>query len=159
MDEKNNNLGTSLHSRGVHRILAHSYTFYFLLFILGFFLDIIFPIKIFESVIIRYIGFLVLLFATGLIFWAQRTSRNLDNSNLTKESFYQGPYRFTRGPTHFGLFLLIIGFGMVANTIFVIFFTVIAFFVTKLVFLKEQEILLEEKYGEPYREYKKTVRF
>jgi protein-S-isoprenylcysteine O-methyltransferase Ste14 len=126
---------------------------------MGFFLDIIFPIKIFESVLVRYFGVLVVLFATFLIFWAQRTSRNLDKSNLTKESFQKGPYNFTRGPTHLGLFLLIIGFGFVANTIFVIFFTVVAFFITKLVFLKEQEMLLEERYGDPYREYKKSVRF
>ena len=100
-----------------------------------------------------------MIFATFLIFWAQKTARNLDKDNLTKESFRKGPYAFTRGPTHLGIFLLIISFGFMANTIFVIFFTIVAFFVTKLVFLKEQEMLLEEKYGEPYREYKKIVKF
>ncbi len=159
MENKEINIKNNPHVSRVHHILAHSYTFYFLLFIIGFFLDLVFPIKILEGNFIKYIGLLLLISATGLIFWAQKTSRNLDTKNLTKESFCRGPYCYTRGPTHIGLFLLIIGFGMIANTIFVIFFTVVAFFITKLVFLKEQEMLLEERYGEPYREYKKDVRF
>ena len=153
------NIKKSPHSGVVHRILAHSYSLYFILFLIGFLLDILYPIKIFESNVIKYFGFLLLLFASYLIFWAQKTSRNLNKENLTMDSFRRGPYYFTRSPTHLGIFLLIIGFGMVANTIFVIFFSVVAFFVTKLVFLKEQEMLLEERYGEPYREYKKIVRF
>ena len=159
MTNKEINTEKSPHSGIVHHILAHSYSLYFVLFLLGFLFDVFFPIKIFKGEIIKYIGFLLLISSSYLIFWAQITSRKLDKTNLTRDSFRRGPYYFTRSPTHFGIFLLIIGFGMIANTIFVIFFTVIAFFITKLVFLKEQEMLLEERYGEPYREYKKIVKF
>lgn len=155
----NDEIKSSAHTSGVHHLLAHSYSFYLFLFLIGLVLDIFFPVKIFHGDGIMYVGFVFLFLASLLILWAQRTSRNLDKTNLTKDVFAQGPYRFTRSPTHIGLFLLIIGFGMVANTIFVIFFTIVSFLVTRFVFIKEEEIILEEHYGEPYKEYKKNVKF
>lgn len=141
----------------VHAILAHSYIFYFMAFLLGLFFDSLFPYKIFSSFNSIPIGILFLLFATLLIFWAQKTSRNLKIEEVTKESFLKGPYSYTRNPTHWGLFFLMLGFGILVNTLFVIIFTVIAFFVTKFIFLRKQELVLEKKYGTPYLEYKKSV--
>jgi protein-S-isoprenylcysteine O-methyltransferase Ste14 len=78
---------------------------------------------------------------------------------VTKETFCRGPYCYTRSPTHFGLFLLIIGFGFVLNAFFVVLFTFFCFLITKITFVKKQEKLLEEKYGTAYTEYKKSVKF
>ena len=52
-----------------------------------------------------------------------------------------------------------LGFGIMADTFFVILFALISFVVAKYVFIKRQEELLAEKYGAPYLEYKKMVRF
>ena len=105
------------------------------------------------------VGVFFLVFGTLLIIWAQKTSRNLRIENLSKESFYRGPYKYTRGPTHWGLFMLMLGFGMTMNTFFVILFAFISFIVSKFTFLAKQEKILEGKYGAPYREYKKIVKF
>src|SRR3989344_2477675 len=99
----------------VHKILAHSYTLYFFLFLVGVYLDFIFPFEIFTNSIWVSTGILLLIFSTILIIWAQKTSRNLDIQNIRKETFYQGPYRYARSPTHWGLFLLMFGFGIIRS--------------------------------------------
>lgn len=142
----------------VHKILAHSYTLYFFLFLVGVYLDFVFPLKIFSSPVWVLTGILLLIFATILILWAQKTSRNLDIQNLRKETFYQGPYRYARSPTHWGLFILMLGFGIVANALFVILSTLLSFLTSRFIFLKKQEDVLAEKYGAPYLEYKKQVK-
>jgi protein-S-isoprenylcysteine O-methyltransferase Ste14 len=143
----------------VHRILAHSYLVYFLFLLLGVALDVIFHIHAFETSFTVPAGFIILLAATILIIWAQNTSRNLRRENITKETFLHGPYCYTRSPTHYGLFLLMLGFGFVANAFFVIMFTIVSLLVTKFFFLKKEEDLLEKKYGSAYMEYKRIVKF
>ena len=151
-----------LSKHNVHKVLAHSYFVNFLFFLVGIYLDFIFPVpggKFLGSSIVMSIGVAILFLATALILWAQKTSRNLRKENLSKETFYRGPYRFTRGPTHLGIFLLMIGFGLVAKAFFVLLLTLVSFFVSRFTFLEKEEKILEEKYGQAYKEYKKFVRF
>ena len=152
---------TSVHPQHtIHSILAHSYLIYFLILIVGVVLDLSYPDKIFATAIMMPTGFMMLVLATIIILWAQHTSRQLDVANtVTKETFCKGPYCYTRTPTHWGLFLLILGFGFILNAFFVIILTIISFIITKLFFLKKQEKILENKYGTPYLEYKKVVKF
>ncbi|MCE9548822.1 hypothetical protein K8Q98_00245 [Candidatus Nomurabacteria bacterium] len=160
LSKKESDLGVVFSGKTVHRVLAHSYGLYFLLFLLGFFLSLAFPIKILSSAITRPSGFILLVLASILIFWAQHTSRNLDKKDeLKKESFCRGPYRYTRSPTHLGLFLLFFGFGVLINSFFIMLTTLVSFFVTKFIFVNKQEAILTEKYGAPYLEYKKAVKF
>ncbi len=147
------------HKNKVHRVLAYSYLVQFALFLMGFFIDLILQFKISTSFLVTPIGISSLILGSLLILWAQITSYNFKKENITKETFNQGPYRYTRSPTHFGLFLLMLGFGVIMNTPFVILFTIISFFVSKFVFLNKQETILAEKYGDPYIEYKKLVKF
>ena len=143
----------------IHKVLAYSYFIYFTLFLVGIFLDLIFNFRVSDSPLMIPVGFSFLVFGSLLIFWAQRTSRTLSKESLTKENFYRGPYKYTRGPTHWGLFFLMLGFGMIINTFFVVLFSFVAFVFAKYTFLSKQEKLLEAKYGVPYREYKKIVKF
>lgn len=143
----------------VHKVLAHSYSVFFIFFLLGVFLDLVFNLKIFYISFMLPIGVFFLIFGTLLILWAQKTSKNLKKENISKETFCQGPYCYTRTPTNFGLFFLMLGFGMIINAFFIILFSFLSFIIAKVFFLDKQEKILEEKYGEPYREYKKTVKF
>lgn len=163
METENNNP----HKNKVHKILAHSYLAYFILFLIGVFLNLIFSAqnesvlgeKFFTNPFMVLVGLLFLIFGTFLILWAQKTTRNFKKDVISKETFYRGPYCHTRSPTHLGLFFLMLGFGIIANAVFVILFTLISFIVTKLIFLEEEEKILAEKYGAPYLEYKKLVKF
>ena len=148
----------NLHKNKIHKILAYSYLFYFILFLMGLFLDFMFPLKIFDNYVMSSIGAIFLIFGTLLIFWAQKSSLNLDKDSINKEAFCHGPYRYTRSPTHFGLFLLMFGFGIIANALFIVIFSIISFIIAKFVFLKKEEKILAEKYGTPYLEYKKSVK-
>ncbi len=142
----------------VHSTLAHSYMVYFLLLFVGVGLDLIFPIRIFHSGIMISVGFLFLILATALVVWAQHSSKNFDTSTISKETFCKGPYCYTRTPTHWGLFFLVLGFGFVMNAFFIITLTIISFIITKVFFLKKQESILIDKYGKHYEEYKKSVK-
>jgi len=146
------------HKDKVHIILAHSYSVYFLFFLTGVLLDIIFKIKILNFYFLIPLGSAFILLASILILWAQKTSRNLKIENLTVKSFSKGPYSITRSPTHWGLFFLIFGFGIMANAIFIVIFSIVAFILTKIIYLKHEEEILEKKYGATYMEYKKEVK-
>lgn len=148
------------HKRAIHHVLVHSYSTYFFLFIFGVVLDLIFPLKIFQSTIVTILGILLLALAPLLILWAQNTSKKLNKAeNKKKEHFSRGPYRFTRNPTHLGLFILALGFGLTVHAFFVVLLTIIYAIFVKTIFLKKEEIILIDKYGEPYVEYKKSVKF
>jgi protein-S-isoprenylcysteine O-methyltransferase Ste14 len=148
----------SPHKNKVHKVLAHSYAAYFALFLVGIILDFIFKLRIFPNSVMVPVGAVIIVLSTLLVFWAQKSSKTLNTDNMTKETFCKGPYCYTRSPTHFGLFFLMLGFGIIVNAVFVILFTLIAFLLVRLVFLGKEEKILAEKYGEPYLEYKKSVR-
>jgi protein-S-isoprenylcysteine O-methyltransferase Ste14 len=149
----------NLHKITTHTVLAHSYSVYFVLFLIGIVLDLVLRVKIFTDSVAVPLGVAIIILGSILVFWAQKTSRDLKLDNLSKDTFYQGPYRYTRGPTHFGLFLLLLGFGIIVNSFFVVLFTIIAFLISKFVFLNKQEKMLAEKYGIHYVEYQKLVKF
>ena len=107
-----NDIKNKIEKMSVHGILAHSYSVYLFFFLISVCLDFVFPIKIFNNLLFVYFGFILLVLGTFLIFWAQKTSRNLQKANITKETFCGGPYRYTRIPTSFGLFFLVFGFRM-----------------------------------------------
>lgn len=142
----------------IHKVLAHSYATYFGFFLTGVCLDILFNMKVFTGSSVDELGFIFIILGTSLILWAQRASRSLKKENITRETFTQGPYKYTRNPTHWGLFLLMLGFGMVINAFFVIILSFINFIFTKITFLNKEERLLAEKYGEPYLAYKHSVK-
>ena len=147
----------------VHYVLAHSYGLYFFVLLLGVALDEFFPIKILSTELSGYAGFFFLIFASVVIFWSQQTSSDTRHfrkkkEELTKEHFHRGPYKYSKMPTHWGLFFLMLGFGLVLNAFFITVLTVISFFISWGTLVKRHEAELERKYGEPYKEYKKSHR-
>lgn len=142
----------------VHSILAHSYSVYFVLFFIGVYLDMVFNFQIFTDTRFSVVGFVLLIVASFLILWAQQTGRNLKIDLLNKDTFFKGPYKFTRSPTQLGLLFLMLGFGIMVNSSFIVLCTLVAYMISKFFFLSKQEQILTEKYGEPYIEYKKAVK-
>lgn len=148
-----------LQKQSVHKVLAHSHSAQFVLFLFAVFLDLRFGIKIFWNSGFVIFGVILLIFGSFFIFWAQYTSHHLDKKNITKESFARGPYRYIRNPTNFGIFFMMLGFGITVNSFFVILFSFISSLVVKFIFLEKEEKILSAKYGAPYLEYKKSVKF
>lgn len=163
MDKVDNklNLKHNKHKdHAVHSSLSYSYVIHLFALILGIFLDFLFPIQIFHDSIMVFVGIMFLVFSSILVFWAQNSSMDLlHKEDVNEEHFCRGPYCYTRTPTHFGLFLAVMGFGFIINSFFVIVLTFFTFFITKYTFVKKQELELEKKFGDAYRKYKKIVKF
>lgn len=150
-------LNNSEHKDKVHGVLAHSYSAYFACFLVGVLLDLILKLRIFDFPYMQEVGIVLIILASILILWAQKTSRNLKKETLTKNSFLKGPYVYTRSPTHWGLFFLTLGFGIMTGAVFVVISTIISHLISRLIYLRKEEMILEKKYGAPYLEYKKSV--
>lgn len=153
---------TSSHRKGmVHFVLLHSYLIFLLAVILGTFFDPLYTKRIFSTGVHQVAGFVMLIIGSILIYWAQTSSSNYKQKAVAQypKSFFElGPYKYLRSPTHFGLFILTLGFATIINSIFGILFVFIAYAITKFFFLKKEEKLLELKYGQAYKDYKKRVK-
>jgi len=69
-----------------------------------------------------------------------------------------GPYRFTRNPIYFGCLLIMLGLVIVWSSIVTALLLIVVYVIFRFVFIRREEILLEEEFGEEYREFKKRVR-
>ncbi len=147
----------------VHTVLGHSYLVYFVTLLFGLLIDTKWTVR-FSVPYLPPIGFVLLFVGPALILWAQYTSHKLAVKQIVKNpetsvhDFIRGPYMFTRSPTHLGLFLMIIGLGFLFNSVSIVTTTLLAFLITKTIFLTKEEKLLEEKYGEEYQKYKEQVK-
>jgi len=161
--DSQNTTSTSPNSRYgmVHFILSHSYIMFLAAVVLGLICDVFLRIKIFNSHIYEYVGTIMIIAGSLLIYWAQSTSSATRKKTLTKAveptDFEDGPYRYSRNPTHIGLTIMTLGLAFVLNSVSSMIFIIIASLVTKFIFLQKEEALLEQRYGKPYADYKKKV--
>lgn len=144
-----------------HAVLAESYMVYIVLLIPSIVVSSVYPVS---SALLHLLplGLLLLFVGPILVIWAQNASghfRDKKNiSDLKPEDFMHGPYRFVRFPTHLGLFLLMVGLSIVVGSFVIFIAALLAQFISHLVFLPNEDKILVDKYGDPYRLYKKVVR-
>lgn len=147
----------------VHQILAHSYLVYLTAVIFGFIANLVYPDK-FWFPMIEEVGFLMILIGTAIVYWAQSSAqrgtstRNADHQ-ICMADFCVGPYKITRSPTHYGLFFMALGLSILYMSTFMVVGSIIAFCITRFIFIPAEERQLAQKYGEPYLAYKRVVRF
>ncbi len=144
----------------VHEVLANSYLSFLILCSAGLFFDLFFPLRI-ELPRAEIVGIILLLLAPLLILWAQVSSNRFANERatgtpLTQGMFRYGPYRYFRNPTHIGLTLLIWGYAFATASEMLFVTTLVATLISNWYFRKHEKIL-EEKYGEPYKQYRASV--
>lgn len=141
----------------LYKILSNSYIFYFVIFFVGTLFDLIFPRHFLDNFYATFIGFFFIICSSVFIFWIKRSTKQKKKIE-TKEDFMRGPYKYTSIPNHWAIFILILGFGVMANAFFMVIFSSICFVITLPYFLKMQEVVLVEKYGSIYTEYRKIVK-
>jgi len=144
-----------------HAVLTESYMVYVVMAIPALIVTTFYPVS--QSLLqLLPLGLILLILAPVLIMWAQKASahfRDKKNINdLNPADFMHGPYKFVRFPTHLGIFLLMVGLAIVLGSFIIFYATLLAQIVSHLVFLPKEDKLLVEKYGDPYRNYKKLVR-
>lgn len=152
---------SQLHKSGIIEIVARAPVIYLIIFFLGALANYFYPIPLSAGDLAVIIGFVFIILGPLLILWAQVSLQRFKvavRANDTSKNFAHGPYCYTRNPTYLGLTLLIIGFGLFANSLFIIISALLAFVIVNLTVLQEEESIMVEKYGEDYRQYQKTVR-
>lgn len=143
----------------IHFVLSHSYSVFLVAVVLGLIFDVVFPFSFFENPIFKYGGVVLIALGSVLIYWSQWSSAQTAKKQIveSERNFAHGPYKYSRNPTHIGISIMTLGLGFILNSVFSIIFVVIASVVTKSIFLRKEESLLEKKYGEVYRTYKEKV--
>ncbi len=163
MDEYNKNLNIKNSSKSgiVHVLLSRSYAIYFFAVLFGAIFDIVFHFDIFGNYIYQYVGIIMIILGSFFVYWAQSTTSQ-PKSEINKERdtnfFLRGPYKYTRNPTNFGVAFMSLGLGFLINSLFSVIFIVIAYLISKLIFIKKQDSILEERYGSVFDDYKKKVK-
>ncbi len=144
--------------QSVHEVLAKSYLSYLILCSFGMFFDILFPLKL-SFVYGGLISIIFFILGPALIFWAQYTSYMFEKTKKQTGEvlFRKGPYRYLRNPTQLGLLILIAGYALATGAAFLFICTGVAYLISN-VFFRRHEMILEHKYGEPYKEYKSSVK-
>lgn len=111
------------------------------------------------------VGLLLMPLGLLLIAWANYTLLHIGKIGLRDREPMQrpstlvtaGPYRFTRNPIYFGNILMLLGLVIVWSSLLV-FAGMVLVYVIFIKFIKREEIILEEEFGEGYLEFKNRVR-
>jgi len=77
---------------------------------------------------------------------------------LPREFVAFGPFRHVRNPMSLGFVILMLGLGLYASSVSVLLFALALFLFLHLIVVYVEEPGLEKRFGESYREYKRSVR-
>ncbi|OGI77533.1 hypothetical protein A3C57_01730 [Candidatus Nomurabacteria bacterium RIFCSPHIGHO2_02_FULL_33_12] len=138
-------------------LLSKSYSIYFFAFVFAIILDMIFNFK-FGGQILQNIGLILMVLSTFLMYWAQTVNKKPAYLPDGQRNFSLGPYKYSRNPTQFGLFVLILSAGFIMNSYIVIIAGVIAFIFSFFVIIPKEEVRHIKKYGQVYLNYMKQTR-
>lgn len=164
--EENNpnqvNIPEKPHQNGIiHIILFHTYVLFLGSVILGAIFDQIYPFSLLTNPYFEYLGLFMVIMGSILVYWAQTTTK-IKKEDINKDRdvnfFFRGPYKYTRNPTNLGISAMCIGLGFMMNSVFIILFTFLVYLVSRFVFIRRQDLILGERYGNVFSDYKKKVK-
>lgn len=130
--------------------------------VLGLALHITFPlVSLISSPMSYYAGILFISVGVWIVIWAAYIFKQ---KNTTIKPFQQssalvqaGPFRFSRNPMYLSMTIILLGVAVLLGSL-IVFIAPIAFIITiNKKFIPREEKMLEERFGEEYRAYKKRV--
>jgi protein-S-isoprenylcysteine O-methyltransferase Ste14 len=125
-------------------------------------LHFLWPLPVHGAPGIRLVG--LLLAALGLAFAAsgvrelRRWGTNVDPRRPATSLVRTGPYRYSRNPAYVGLTGLFAGIALALNSFWLILMLVPTLVVMSRGVISREERYMEEKFGEAYLDYKRSVR-
>lgn len=100
--------------------------------------------------------------AIVLVVWPFKLFRKIEQDpkpwTPTPELIVTGPYKFTRNPMYLMMVLVCFGFSIILDEAWVFVLAPVCGYVIYLTAIRHEEVYLEEKFGDSYREYRKSVR-
>ncbi len=104
------------------------------------------------------VGMFLIIWANYTLLWIGRISfKDREPMQRPSDLVLVGPYRFTRNPIYLGCLLMMLGLVIVWSSIVTAFFLIVVYLIFRFVFIKREEVILEEEFGEKYRDFKKQV--
>ncbi|MBN2520742.1 MAG: isoprenylcysteine carboxylmethyltransferase family protein [Bacteroidales bacterium] len=114
---------------------------------------IIFPYNL-AGIIVAFIGFLIM-GKSHEMFKKYNTTLQIKKSSYL---ITEGIFSKTRNPMYLGMSIMITGFGIFSKNIISLLLPLLFIFIVRLVFIKQEENLMIDAFGENYDEYKNKVR-
>ena len=112
--------------------------------------------------ILRLVGRLAIiggiLFVGSAFLQMRKSNTPVDPREPVSAFVTSGPYRFTRNPIYLGLFLIYLGFTLLAGTLWGLIASPFLIWTITQAVIHVEEIYLEEKFGEQYKQYRSRVR-
>lgn len=142
--------------------MADGQDYFIILLVLSVLLNFAFPVPVFLSPPFTYSGFLIIGF--GLVLILKSRSLFLKNATTLQPSeeptslVTSGPFRFSRNPIYLGMAAVLLGVAVLSGTLITLAFPVIFVVLIEFFIIPGEERMLGKIFGEPYREYKKSVR-
>lgn len=128
----------------------------------GFIGDWLLPVPFLPSSLTVPTGIPVVLVALTFFAWAivtmLRGGTSVPTNTETNAIVVTGPYRVSRNPIYVSMVLLLIGIGCWANSVWFLAFAVLDAVALHIGVIIPEERYLEDKFGETYLSYKRTVR-
>jgi len=112
------------------------------------------------------IGILFLPIGMILVIWANYVLLHVGKIGLRNREPMQkpsalvqaGPFKFTRNPIYLGNVIMALGLTIVMSGLVMFICTILIFIIFRYKFIKREEVILEEEFGDEYRNFKKLVR-
>lgn len=120
------------------------------------------PIPTPWTFILRIVGGLAvvagILFVGSAFSQMRKANTTLDPHGTVTALVTGGPYRFTRNPIYLGFFLIYLGFTLLAGTLWGLIASPFLVWTVMHAVIHAEEIYLDGKFGEEYKEYRSRVR-
>jgi len=94
----------------------------------------------------------------SLLYIGKISLRNREPMQRPSNLVLVGPYRFTRNPIYLGCLLMLLGLVIIWSSVVTAFLTILIYIIFRHIFIKREEIILEEEFGDEYRDFKNRVR-
>ena len=142
--------------------MADGQDYFIILLVLSVLLNFVFPVPVFLSPPSTYFGFLIIGFGFVMAFWSRslflKKATTLQPSEEPTSLVTSGPFRFSRNPMYLGMASILLGVAVLLGTLVTLVFPIIFIMLIEFFIIPGEERKLEKIFGEPYREYKKSVR-
>ena len=129
---------------------------------MGIVLDFLFPVPLLPNGVQYAAGFAVMavggLIMPFVLLEFRKARTNFNPRKPTTAIITTGPYRFSRNPSYVGLTLLCVGIGIAADSIWILGLLIPAIVVMHYGVIVREERYLENKFGEEYLRYRRSVR-
>ncbi|MCA1798060.1 MAG: isoprenylcysteine carboxylmethyltransferase family protein [Xanthomonadaceae bacterium] len=120
------------------------------------------PLEVLPPTVNSLFGWVVVGLGMAVLAWSEqqfsrhRTSH--DHKAVASTLITTGPFRFSRNPVYLGLSILLVGFAITLNILWLLLAAPLALLVMQLHVVPREEACLEQLFPEAYPRYRQSVR-